>query len=98
MTPPPPDALKSLAASLAKLTKGKKSKTVEKSSTDPASRLLDMLGDGAVPLHSTPLEGVGDYVVVEGNHLTIIRNYNPWQERTPPAVPIILDRLRRESE
>ncbi len=56
--------------------------------------LADGVGDGCVSLESTRLTGVDDYTIVPGTHLTMIRNA-PWQsdDRIPPAVPIILERL-----
>ena len=53
------------------------------------------LGDGLVTVESTRLEGV-DHRTVDGNHLTMIRNMTRGSRRTPPAVPIIVDRLKRE--
>ena len=52
------------------------------------------IGDGAVSLDSTRLEGLTDEVIVAGNHLSMIRNVRAASRRVPPAVPIILDRLR----
>ncbi len=50
------------------------------------------LGDGLVTLESARLAGVDDFVVVEAEHLTMILNVLP-SERTPPAIPIVIDRL-----
>ena len=50
------------------------------------------LGDGVVTLESAQLAGIDDFVVVEAEHLTMILNVLP-SERTPPAIPVILDRL-----
>jgi pimeloyl-ACP methyl ester carboxylesterase len=72
-------------------------------STDDQQRRLDELGatlvaltrgvgDGLVSVESTRLEGV-DHQTVDGTHLTMIRNVTEGSERTPPAVPIIVDRL-----
>lgn len=58
--------------------------------------LIDGLGDGCVSLESARLEGVSDFVVVEANHLSMIKNYSEKSERVPPAVPIILERLSRD--
>ncbi|MCK4873074.1 MAG: hypothetical protein KAS72_10145 [Phycisphaerales bacterium] len=58
--------------------------------------LAQEFGDGVVTLESTRLDGVDDYVIVPGNHITMIRNVRSGNERIPPAVPIILDRLRRD--
>ena len=58
--------------------------------------LSDGLGDGAVPVESTRLEGVSDHVVVKGNHASMLRNALS-RKRVPPAVPIILDRLAADT-
>lgn len=50
------------------------------------------LGDGLVTLDSARLEGVDDVVVVEGSHASMMVRLFP-SDRTPPAIPIILDRL-----
>ncbi len=50
------------------------------------------VGDGLVSVESTRLEGV-DHRSVDGTHLTMIRNVTKEDERVPPAVPIIVDRL-----
>ena len=55
------------------------------------------LGDGLVSVESSRLEGV-DHQTVDGTHLTMIRNVTEGNERIPPAVPIILDRLARTDE
>jgi len=55
----------------------------------------DFIGDGCVSLESTRLEGIEDYTIVEGTHLSIIRNVIEASDRTPPAMPIILDRLAK---
>lgn len=60
-------------------------------------RFNDYIGDGCVPLESTRLTGVDDHVTVEGTHLTIIRHLlESVGGPTPPAVPIILERLKRD--
>jgi pimeloyl-ACP methyl ester carboxylesterase len=56
--------------------------------------LANGLGDGLVSVESTRLEGV-EHQTVEGTHLTMIRNLTAESDRTPPAVPIIVDRLMR---
>lgn len=67
--------------------------------------LFDDLGDGAVPARSAALEGVKDVVRVPADHRSMIRTLEPLDlarralgksSPTPPAIPIILDRLRRE--
>jgi pimeloyl-ACP methyl ester carboxylesterase len=53
------------------------------------------LGDGLVTVESTQLEGV-PHQTVDGTHLTMIRNTTSSSRRIPPAVPIIVDRLKIE--
>lgn len=60
---------------------------------EAADEAADMIGDGCVPIESSKLDGVTDYTLVEGNHLSIVRNVTAGSTRTPPAVPIVLDRL-----
>jgi pimeloyl-ACP methyl ester carboxylesterase len=55
------------------------------------------LGDGLVTVESTRLEGV-PLRTVEGTHLSMIRNVTKSSHRIPPAVPIIVDRLKRGEE
>ena len=55
------------------------------------------LGDGLVTVESTRLEGVPHRTVV-GNHLSMIRNVTKNSRRIPPAVPIVVDRLKRGEE
>jgi hypothetical protein len=55
------------------------------------------LGDGLVTVESTRLEGV-PHRTVEGTHLSMIRNVTKGSRRIPPAVPIIVDRLKRGEE
>lgn len=50
------------------------------------------LGDGVVSVDSTRLEGVNDFVMVAADHLTLIVNVFP-SEATPPAIPIVVERL-----
>jgi pimeloyl-ACP methyl ester carboxylesterase len=52
------------------------------------------LGDGLVTVESTRLEGVS-HRTVDGTHLSMIRNITSDNPRIPPAVPIIIDQLRR---
>ena len=51
------------------------------------------LGDGLVTIESACLEGVA-HITVEGTHLTMIRNIILESRRVPPAVPIIIKRLK----
>ena len=53
------------------------------------------LGDGLVTVESTRLEGV-PHRTVDGTHLSMIRNITSGSRRIPPAVPIIVDRLKRD--
>ena len=53
------------------------------------------LGDGVVTVESTRLQGVA-HRTVDGTHMTMIRNIASGNRRIPPAVPIIVDRLKRE--
>ena len=57
-------------------------------------KLTAGIGDGVVALASTPLDGVPDYITVNGNHLSMIRNVTMSSKRIPPGVPIILERVR----
>jgi hypothetical protein len=52
------------------------------------------LGDGLVTVESTRLEGV-PHRTVDGTHLSMIRNITSDSRRIPPAVPIVVDQLRR---
>jgi pimeloyl-ACP methyl ester carboxylesterase len=64
-----------------------------------SSSLLSMshgLGDGLVTVESTRLPGI-PHVTVNGTHLTMIRNISAESERTPPAVPIIVERLKQKT-
>jgi pimeloyl-ACP methyl ester carboxylesterase len=54
------------------------------------------LGDGLVTVESTRLEGI-PHLTVDGTHLSIIRNITNNSQRTPPAVPIIVDRLTQKA-
>ncbi len=53
------------------------------------------LGDGLVTIESTQLQGIS-HRTVDGTHLSMIRNIASSSRRIPPAVPIIVDRLKRE--
>ena len=53
------------------------------------------LGDGLVTVESARLEGV-PYRTVDGTHLSMIRNITKGSQRMPPAVPIIVERLKEE--
>jgi pimeloyl-ACP methyl ester carboxylesterase len=53
------------------------------------------LGDGLVSVESTRLDGV-PHRIVDGNHLTMIRNVTQSSGRVPPAVPIIVEKIKEE--
>jgi pimeloyl-ACP methyl ester carboxylesterase len=53
------------------------------------------LGDGLVTVESTRLEGL-PHRTVDGTHLSMIRNITSGSGRIPPAVPIIVERLKRQ--
>ncbi|MHC4416386.1 MAG: esterase/lipase family protein [Planctomycetota bacterium] len=55
-------------------------------------RMVRRIGDGVVSIDSARLQGVDDTVIVKGNHLSLIVNVFA-SDRTPPAIPIVLDRL-----
>ncbi|MBT3378240.1 MAG: acetyltransferase [Lentisphaerae bacterium] len=61
---------------------------------DELLKLTGGIGDGAVALTSTRLEGVRDHVTVNGNHLSMIRNVTKRSTRVPPAVPVVLKRVQ----
>ena len=52
------------------------------------------LGDGLVTVESTRLEGI-PIRTVEGTHLSMIRNISSSSRRIPPAVPIIIEYLKK---
>ena len=52
------------------------------------------LGDGLVTVESTRLEGV-PHRTVDGTHLSMIRNITSDSGRIPPAVPIIIEQLKK---
>jgi pimeloyl-ACP methyl ester carboxylesterase len=54
------------------------------------------LGDGLVTVESTRLDGV-PHRTVGGTHLSMIRNITTGSRRIPPAVPIIVDQLKKQA-
>ena len=52
------------------------------------------LGDGLVTIESARLEGI-PLLTVEGTHLSMIRNITTSSKRIPPAVPIIIEYLKK---
>jgi pimeloyl-ACP methyl ester carboxylesterase len=73
-------------------------------SDDASSRLLDridemtdLVGDGVVPLESTPLAGVDDYHIISANHRSMLRTVPLLStDAVPPAIPIILEALSQD--
>lgn len=68
--------------------------------------MSDGVGDGVVPAASALLEGVDDMVSVRADHRSMIRVIEPIEATrhalgienpTPPAIPIIIDRLSRRA-
>jgi len=55
------------------------------------------LGDGLVTVESTRLEGV-PHRTVDGTHLSMIRNITGGSRRIPPAVPIIVEQLKKPAK
>jgi hypothetical protein len=53
------------------------------------------LGDGLVTVESTRLEGV-PHRTVDGTHLSMIRNITSDNRRIPPAVPTIIEQLKKQ--
>ena len=56
------------------------------------------LGDGCVSVNSAKLAGVEDFTIVEANHVSLIVNIIATSNNSPPAIPIVLDRLGEPSE
>lgn len=58
-------------------------------------RITNTVGDGVVPVTSTPLEGVEDYVLLTANHRSMLRTIPLFSSgnAVPPAIPVITDRL-----
>jgi hypothetical protein len=50
------------------------------------------VGDGLVSVRSAQLPGV-PLRIVQGTHLSIIRNITSDRQRIPPAIPIIMEQL-----
>ncbi len=64
---------------------------------DGLKEIVHRVGDGLVTVESAKLAGA-ELFLVEGNHLTIIRNITKSSERIPPAIPIILNLLSAEKQ
>jgi len=52
------------------------------------------VGDGLVSVQSAKLSGV-PFRIVQGTHLSMIRNITTGSQRIPPAIPIIIEQLHR---
>ncbi len=53
------------------------------------------LGDGVVTVRSTRLKGVTDFVLLDASHADIVTNcWTSPSKRVPPAVPVVMARLR----
>jgi hypothetical protein len=52
------------------------------------------VGDGLVSVNSARLSGV-PLKIVQGTHLSMIRNIREGSQRIPPAIPIIIEQLNR---
>lgn len=69
-------------------------------------KLTQELGDGVVPMSSAVLDGVSDVVTLQANHRSMIRNVELGEavrqvgglteSVEPPAIQVVLDRLRRD--
>lgn len=61
--------------------------------------ITDRVGDGVVPLESTPLAGVEDYHLVSANHRSMLRTVPLLStDEVPPAIPIILKALTEDEQ
>ena len=54
----------------------------------------NQVGDGLVSVNSASLSGV-PFKIVQGTHLSMIRNIRAGSQRIPPAIPIIIEQLNR---
>ncbi|MBL4699060.1 MAG: alpha/beta fold hydrolase [Phycisphaerales bacterium] len=69
-------------------------------------KLSRELGDGVVPMSSAVLKGVDDVVIFEANHRSLVRSVELGEMirraamlgegDEPPAIAVVVDRLRRE--
>ena len=72
----------------------------EKSLDELGASLVSLargVGDGLVSVESSRLEGV-EHQTVDGTHMSMIRTISSDSERTPPALPIIVERLSEAEE
>lgn len=58
--------------------------------------LTDGVGDGAVSVAATRWNAVDDHVVVEANHISIVKHPGHGGQGPPAAIPIVLERLQRD--
>ena len=69
----------------------------ETDTADEAAVLIrsmsDGLGDGLVTVDSSRLAGA-EHHIVQGTHLTMIRNLTAESTRIPPSIPIIIENLK----
>jgi pimeloyl-ACP methyl ester carboxylesterase len=54
----------------------------------------NQVGDGLVSVNSARLSGI-PLKIVQGTHLSMIRNITTASQRIPPAIPIIIEQLNR---
>ena len=59
-------------------------------------KLVNGIGDGCVSLDSARLDEVEDFVIVEASHRSMIGNLISSNDRVPPALPIVIDRISRQ--
>jgi pimeloyl-ACP methyl ester carboxylesterase len=71
---------------------------VECESADFLDEAVRGVGDGCVTLDSARLGSVDDVEIVEANHVSMIVNVVPGSAKVPPAIPIILERLREQAD
>lgn len=61
--------------------------------TRALAETADGVGDGCVSIESARLVGVDDFVIVEANHVSLVRQVIDGLGKTPPAIAVVLDRL-----
>jgi pimeloyl-ACP methyl ester carboxylesterase len=59
--------------------------------------LSEGVGDGLVSVESARLPGAA-FHLLEGSHLSMVRNLLPSSQRVPPAVPLVLSLLRGQAQ
>lgn len=73
---------------------------ISNGSLGPVSTLIvpanDMLGDGVVSVDSAKAFQIPDTVELNASHRGMLRTLVPGSDATPPAIPIVLDRLRQD--